>query len=219
MKKNNLKKILVVFSLCVFLLSMFSVSSFALNISDVHTGYLYEFTGSLPPSSSLLLSGTINVSGYVVDKSSGAMTSFDTLYFTRVDASASSGSGSFWALSSVSSTPSDANIFSASLGNRGKIYIDFADNSMSRSEFETLLDRRWTYTVTSLDSVESMFDKANIALVGGTNGDGDTYDGLLGMISKFGKFLVSSPLLLVLCVALPLVSFSVGLIIRIKNRA
>ena len=219
MKKNNLKKILVVFSLCVFLLSMFSVSSFALNISDVHTGYLYEFTGSLPPSSSLLLSGTINVSGYVVDKSSGAMTSFNTLYFTRVDASASSGSGSFWALSSVSSTPSDANIFSASLGNRGKIYIDFADNSMSRSEFETLLDRRWTYTVTSLDSVESMFDKANIALVGGTNGDGDTYDGLLGMISKFGKFLVSSPLLLVLCVALPLVSFSVGLIIRIKNRA
>ena len=64
-----------------------------------------------------------------------------------------------------------------------------------------------------------MFNKVNMALSGGTNSEGVAYDGLLGMVSKFGKFLVSSPLLLVLCIALPLVSFSVGLIIRIKNRA
>ena len=219
MKKNNFKKIFVVFSLCVFLLSMFSISSFALNISDVHTGYLYEFTGSLSPSGSLEDSGTVNVAGYVVDKSSGAMTSFNTLYFNKIAPPSSSGSGVFWSLSSVSSTPSDANIFSATLGTRGKIYIDFDDNSMSRSEFETFLNKRWAYNVTPLDYVGSMFDKANIALVGGTNSDGNTYDGLLGMISKFGSFLVSSPILLVLCIALPLVSFSVGLIIRIKNRA
>ena len=80
MKKNNFKKILVVFSLCVFLLSLFSVSSFALNISDVTTGYLYKFSGSLTygdaPSNS-----PINVNGYLVEKSSGNMIPFTSLIF------------------------------------------------------------------------------------------------------------------------------------------
>ena len=62
MKKNNFKKILVVFSLCVFLLSMFSISSFALNISDVSSGCLYKFTGSKtfvspPPTSPFDVNG------------------------------------------------------------------------------------------------------------------------------------------------------------------
>ena len=158
MKKNKFKKILVVFSLCVFLLSLFSVSSFALNISDVHRGHLYKFSGSL----------------------------------TFGDA------------------PS---------GSTYDVYIDYSQNTVSQSSVETIFSRYWSYTVTTINSVKPMFDKASIALNGGTNGDGVAYDGLLGMVAKFGKFLVSTPLLLVLCIALPLVSFSVGLIIRIKNRA
>lgn len=210
MKKNKLKKIFVVFSLCVFLLSLFSISSFALNISDVHTGYVYEFTGASTSLGSLLGTGSLNVSGYVVNKSSGDMTSFNALHYN------------FFADTGFcigTSSSDDSNIVNPVTNSYGKIYINFANNSMSKSEFESFLNNRWTYTVTPLSYVESLFDKANIALVGGTNSDGDAYDGLLGMISKFGKFLVSSPLLLVLCIALPLVSFSVGLIIRIKNRA
>ena len=89
---------------------------------------------------------------------------------------------------------------------------------MSRSDFESFLDDRFTYTVTSLSSIDTLIDKTSVTLVGGVN-NGVAYDGFLGMISKFAKSLVSTPLLLVLCIALPLVSFSVGLIIRIKNRA
>ena len=212
MKKSNFKRIFIVFSLCVFLLSVFSISSFALNISDVHTGYVYEITGSSSTLGSLQASGSVNVSGYVVNISTGNMTSFDALYFNFF----SGGSVSYFGLGSSSSE--ENNIFSATSGSYGKIYIDFANNSMSRSDFESFLDTRWTYSATPLDPVGSIFDKASVALVGGDN-NGVAYDGLLGMISKFGKFLVSSPLLLVLCIALPLVSFSVGLIIRIKNRA
>ena len=219
MKKNNFKKIFIVFSLCVFLLSIFSVSSFALNISDVHTGYLYQITGSLTPSDSLSASGSVTVNGYVVNNTSGEMTAFSVLYYRKLAESTQPSAPTFWALDSVSSAANPPNIFSPVLGLYGKIYIDFSNNSMSRSEFESFLSERWTYTVTAFSVVETMFDKANIALVGGTNSEGVAYDGLLGMVSKFGKFLVSSPLLLVLCIALPLVSFSVGLIIRIKNRA
>ena len=215
MKKNNFKKILVVFSLCVFLLSMFSISSFALNISDVHNGYLYEIKSSLSASGDLENTGSVTVSGYIVDKSSGNMTSFNSLYFTKF--AGQSGADDFWGLGTGSSGSASANIFTTGVSN--KIYIDFSDNSMTKANFESFLGKRWSYSVTSLDTVTSMFNKANIALVGGTNGDGVAYDGLLGMISKFDGFLVSSPLLLVLCIALPLVSFSVGLIIRIKNRA
>ena len=76
MKKNNFKKILVVFSLCVFLFSMFSVSSFAMNISEVNGGYLYKLVGPLSYSSSTSGS-TIDVDGYLVNKSSGE---FDRKY-------------------------------------------------------------------------------------------------------------------------------------------
>ena len=214
MKKNNFKKIFVVFSLCVFLLSLFSISSFALNISDVHTGYVYEFTGSSSVEGSLQSSGSLNVSGYVVDKSSGDMTAFSALYYNFVSASTDADSG--WCIGTSSS--SDSNIVDPVSDSFGKIYIDFANNSMSKSDFDSFLDSRFTYTVSALDPVGSMFDNASVALVGGTNSSGVAYDGLLGMIAKFGNFLVSSPLLLVLCIALPLVSFSVGLFIRIKNR-
>ena len=219
MKKNNFKKMLVVFSLCVFLLSLFSISSFALNIDDVRSGYLYQITGSLTPSDSLSASGSVTVSGYVVDKTSGEMTSFSSLYYNKMSETASPSSPTYWALDSRSSSSNPPNLFNPVSGVHGKIYIEFSNNSMSRADFESFLNERWTYTVTSFSVVETMFDKANIALVGGTNSEGVAYDGLLGIISKFGKSLVSSPLLLVLCIALPLVSFSVGLIIRIKNRA
>lgn len=218
MKKNNFKKILVVFSLCVFLLSMFSVSSFALNISDVHTGYVYEFTGSLSIAGSLGGAGPVNVSGYVVDKSSGNLTAFNSLHYNFLEDPNVQNSYR-GILGTGSSSPVDRDIVNPVSSSYGKIYIDFANNSMSKSDFESFLNVRFTYTVTRLDYVGSMFDKANIALVGGTNDDGSSFDGLLGMISKFAKSLVSTPLLLVLCIALPLVSFSVGLIIRIKNRA
>ena len=214
MKKSKLKKIIVVFSLCVFLLSLFSISSFALNISDVHTGYLYEIKSSLVPNPCIGVR-TGDFSGYLVNKNSGEMTSFSSLtYSSTVNTacveyfvlSAKSGSNTF-------------NIVSGSSGSSYSIYVDYSTSEFSRSDFESFLSEHWVYDVTSLSFVDSMFDKTHIALVGGTNSDGDAYDGLLGMISKFGKFLVSSPLLLVLCIALPLVSFSVGLIIRIKNRA
>ena len=84
MKKNIFKKIFVVFSLCVFLLSLFSVSSFALNISDVSTGYLYKFDGSVAHDSSVV-STTIDVAGYVVDKTSGDMTHFNELTYRTSD--------------------------------------------------------------------------------------------------------------------------------------
>ena len=216
MKKNNFKKIFVVFSLCVFLLSLFSVSSFALNISDVHTGYVYEFTGALSSLGSLQGSGSVNVTGYVVNKSSGNMTSFNSLYYNFLTDNSVPASG--FCLGTGSSSDNDRNIVNPISGSYAKIYIDFSNNSMSKSDFESFLDGRFTYTVTSVNPVGSLFDNASVALVGGVN-NGVAYDGLLGMISKFGKFLVSSPLLLVLCIALPLVSFSVGLIIRIKNRA
>ena len=220
MKKSKFKKIFIVFSLCVFLLSLFSVSSFALNISDVHTGYLYEFTGSKSTEGSLPgTGGSLQVSGYVVDKSSGNMTAFESLYFTIVTGSSSSGSVSSWGIGAGSSSSDVSYIFNSASGSNDKIYIDFTNNSKSKSDFESFLDSHWSYTVTPLDDLVPLFDKANIALSGGTNSEGVAYDGLLGMVSKFGKFLVSSPLLLVLCIALPLVSFSVGLIIRIKNRA
>ena len=98
------------------------------------------------------------------------------------------------------------------------VYIDYTDNTSSKQDVESVLSQYFKYSVKPV-AFSSLFDNVNIALSGGTNSDGDTYDGLLGIISKFGKSLVSSPLLLVLCIALPLVSFSVGLIIRIKNRA
>ena len=216
MKKNNFKKIFIVFSLCVFLLSMFSVSSFALNISDVHTGFVYEFTGSSSNQGSLSGVGSLTVSGYVVDKSSGNMTAFDSLYYNFLNNSGIPASG--WCIGTGSSSSEQSNIVNPLSSSYGKIYIDFSNNSMSRSDFESFLDDRFTYTVTSLSSLDSLFDKASVALVGGVN-NGVAYDGFLGMISKFAKSLVSTPLLLVLCIALPLVSFSVGLIIRIKNRA
>ena len=215
MKKNNFKKIFVVFSLCVFFLSMFSISSFALNLSDVHSGYVYEFTGAVSSQGSLQGSGSVNISGYVVNKSSGDMTSFNSLNYNFLTDNSVPASG--WSLG-YGSGSGDSNIVNPITGSYGKIYIDFSNNSMSKSDFESFLNARFTYTVTVLDPVGSLFDNASVALVGGVK-NGVAYDGLLGMISKFGKFLVSSPLLLVLCIALPLVSFSVGLIIRIKNRA
>ena len=206
MKKNNFKKIFVVFSLCVFLLSMFSISSFALNISDVSTGFLYKFEGALPVSERPNTT-EISVSGYVVDKSSGNMNPFTSLqYGVSSDA---------YFLHSLGS---DGN-YNVVDGNQVSkyVYIDYSNNTATKDQVETVLDKYFTYSVKPV-VFSSMFDNVNMALVGGTNSEGVAYDGLLGMISKFGKFLVSSPLLLVLCVALPLVSFSVGLLVRIKNR-
>ena len=217
MKKNKFKKIFVVFSLCVFLLSLFSISSFALNISDVHTGYLYKFSGSLTygdePSGS-----PIDVNGYLVNKSSGDMIHFTSLSYLVIEAGPGGGvpSSKYY---SLKATTVNGSVEIVSNGTYYDVYIDYSKNTVSKSSVETIFSRYWNYTVEKLDSVQPMFDKASIALNGGTNGDGVAYDGLLGMVAKFGKFLVSTPLLLVLCIALPLVSFSVGLIIRIKNRA
>ena len=215
MKKNNFKKILVVFSLCVFLLSLFSVSSFALNISDVDIGYLYKFSSSLTfgadPTGS-----PINVNGYLVDKSSGNMIPFTSLVFNTLNAGSGGETTKYYSLKAVTN---DGETAIVSVSSSYDVYIDYSTNTVSKSSVETIFSRYWSYTVEKLDSVQPIFDKAVIALNGGTNSQGVAYDGLLGMISKFGKFLVSSPLLLVLCIALPLVSFSVGLIIRIKNRA
>ena len=208
MKKNNFKKILVVFSLCVFLLSLFSVSSFALNISDVNKGYLYHFKSSLDASESLI-PASLSVSGYLVDKNSGNMTPFTSLTYKRDNSS----NVSFYKISAVTSN-GNVDI----LGSGYDVFIDYSTNTESKASVENIISKYWSYTVTKIDSVESMFDKASIALNGVTIG-GVAYDGLLGVVAKFGKFLVSTPLLLVLCIALPLVSFSVGLIIRIKNRA
>ena len=215
MKKNNFKKIFVVFSLCVFLLSIFSVSSFALNISGVSKGYLYHFESSLTASESLPES-LLTVSGYYVDKTTGNMSPFTGFSYKRV----TDVEPNYYSLSAI--IGGDDNNLVVVFGSGSSsydVYIDYSSNTVSKSEVESVFSNYWNYTVTKLDPVGSMFDKANIALVGGTNGSGASFDGLLGMVSKFGKFLVSSPLLLVLCIALPLVSFSVGLIIRIKNRA
>lgn len=211
MKKNNFKKIFVVFSLCVFLLSLFSISSFAMNISEVNGGYLYKFVGSLAYSDSVAET-TIQVNGFLVDKSTGDMTSFSSLvYGTGVN-----GETYYYYLTARSASGS-TNVVTSS-GSSFNVYIDYSDNTVTQSAVESVFSQYFDYTVTTF-SVPSMFNKVNIALSGGSNGDGTSYDGLLGMVSKFGKFLVSTPLLLVLCIALPLVSFSVGLIIRIKNRA
>ena len=212
MKKNNFKKIFVVFSLCVFLLSLFSVSSFALNISDVHNGFLYKFSSSLQADASLPLC-TLSVSGYLVDKNSGVMTSFSSLTYQRKPFADTF----YYSLSAVTDNGEVAIVDSVSSSSYD-VYIDYSTNTATKASVETVFSKYWRYTVTTLNPIEPMFDKANIALVGGTNGDGTSYDGFLGMISKFGKFIVSSPLLLVLCVALPLVSFSVGLFVRIKNK-
>ena len=211
MKKNNFKKIFVVFSLCVFLLSLFSVSSFALNISDVHNGFLYKFSSSLKADDSLPVFH-LSVSGYLVNKESGIMTSFSSLDYERKAFADSH----YYQLSAVTDNGNVVIVNSSS--SSYDVYIDYSTNTVTKSSVETVFSQYWRYSVTTLNPIEPMFDKANIALVGGTNSDGKTYDGLLGMVSKFGKFLVSSPLLLVLCVALPLVSFSVGLFVRIKNK-
>ena len=211
MKKNNFKKILVVFSLCVFLLSLFSISSFALNISDVSKGSLYKFGSSLTATESQVEKQLL-VSGYLVDKTNGNMTSFSFLTYKRDN----SDTVSYYKLSA--NTDSGVVAVAGSGSSSYDVYIDFSANTVSKASVESVFSKFWSYTVTDLDPVKSMFDKSNTALIGGTNGDGVAYDGLLGMISKFGKFLVSSPLLLVLCIALPLVSFSVGLFVRIKNR-
>ena len=212
MKKNNFKKIFVVFSLCVFLLSMFSISSFALNISDVSTGYLYKFSASKTyfdePSGS-----PIDVDGYLVDKSSGNMIHFTSLVYSVLT------QGATVKYYSLSATTDTGLVSVVSVTSDYDVYIDYSSNTVSKSSVEAIFGRYWNYNVEKLDSFQPIFDKASIALNGGTNGDGVAYDGLLGMVAKFGKFLVSTPLLLVLCIALPLVSFSVGLIIRIKNRA
>ena len=215
MKKNNFKKILVVFSLCVFLFSMFSVSSFALNISDVSTGYLYKFSGSLTFVSSPTGS-PINVNGYLVDKSSGDMIAFTSLTFGVSDVGSGGSVTQYYSLRAVTNDGEKTIVSNSSFYD---VYIDYSKNTVSKSDVESAFSRYWNYTVDSISQVPSFFNKVSLALTGGTNSEGATYDGLLGMISKFGNFLVSSPLLLVLCIALPLVSFSVGLIIRIKNRA
>ena len=212
MKKHNFKKIFVVFSLCVFLLSLFSVSSFAMNISDVCCGYLYKFAGSLSISENSP-AVPINVEGYLVDKTSGDMTAFSSLTCGVSIAP----SGSYYAYLNVSNTDGTVKVVDIS-GSHYYVYIDYSKNTVTRSAVESVFSQYFDYTITTF-SIPSMFNNVNIALTGGTNSEGVAYDGLLGMISKFGKFLVSSPLLLVLCIALPLVSFSVGLIIRIKNRA
>lgn len=211
MKKNNFKKILVVFSLCVFLLSFFSISSFAINISEVSGGYLYKFTGALSYSDNV--SNTINVNGFLVDKSSGDMTPFTSLVIGT-----GTSEGSYYYFLDASTSGGTVNVVTRS-GSKKDVYIDYSDNTVSKSSVESVFSQYFDYTVNSVSQVPSFFNKVSLALSGGTNGDGDTYDGLLGMISKFAGLLVSSPLLLVLCIALPLVSFSVGLIIRIKNRA
>ena len=217
MKKNNFKKIFVVFSLCVFLLSLFSISSFALNISDVSTGYLYKFSGSLTVADTSVNS-SLNVNGYLVEKSTGNMIPFTSLTYYATMEPGSSGSSSYsYYLNAVTSDGEKQNISSAS--SSYNVYIDYSNTSISQSVVESTFSQYWNYTVKSVSLVPSFFNKVSLALSGGTNSNGDTYDGFLGMISKFAKFLVSSPLLLVLCIALPLVSFSVGLIIRIKNRA
>lgn len=215
MKKNNFKKIFVVFSLCVFLLSMFSVSSFALNISGVSKGYLYHFESSLTASESVP-GNYLTVSGYYVDKTTGSMSPFTGLYYKRV----TTVEPNYYSLSAIIGGDNNNKFEIFGSGSSSyDVYIDYSTNTVSKSQVESVFSQYWNYSVTKVDPVGSMFDKANIALVGGTNGSGASFDGLLGMVSKFGKFLVSSPLLLVLCIALPLVSFSVGLIIRIKNRA
>lgn len=215
MKKFKLKKIFVVFFLCVFLLSMFCVSSFALNISDVSSGYLYKFSGSLPfgadPAGS-----PINVNGYLVEKSSGNMIPFTSLTFYILNVGSGPSASQTYALSA---TTADGSVSGLASGSTYDVYIDYSKTSISKSDVESVFSQYWNYTVDSVSQVPSFFNKVSLALSGGTNSEGVTYDGLLGMISKFGNFLVSSPLLLVLCIALPLVSFSVGLIIRIKNRA
>ena len=207
MKKNNFKKIFIVFSLCVFLLSLFSVSSFALNISDFHTGYLYKFEGALPVDSSPSVS-TISITGYVVNKSSGDMKPFTSLQYGVTD--------NYYFLHSLHS----ADNFNVVDGNNvsNYVYIDYTDNTSTKEQVESVLSQYFKYSVSPV-AFSSLYNNVNIALSGGTNSEGVAFDGLLGMVSKFGKFLVSTPLLLVLCIALPLFSFSVGLIIRIKNRA
>ena len=212
MKKNNFKKIFVIFSLCVFLLSLFSVSSFALNISEVHKGFLYKFDSDVSTVVDIGDS-SISVKGYLVDKNSGDMTPFTSL---RYGSEGTGGSRFYWL---NADTASGQVTIIGNASSSYDVYIDYSQNTVSQSSVEAVFTQYWRYTVTSFDSVKSIFNKANIALTGGTNSEGVAYDGLLGMISKFGNFLVSSPLLLVLCIALPLVSFSVGLIIRIKNRA
>ena len=211
MKKNNFKKILVVFSLCVFLLSMFSVSSFALNISDVHNGYLYKFKSDVPTVEDIADS-SISVTGYLVDKKSGNMIPFTSLKY----GSQGSGNSRFYWLNA--DTTGGQTTIVGDPSSSYDVYIDYSKNSISKSDVDSVLSQYFIYTVESISLVPSFFNKVSLALSGGTNSEGATYDGLLGMVSKFGKFLVSSPLLLVLCIALPLVSFSVGLIIRIKNR-
>ena len=156
MKKNNFKKIFVVFSLCVFLLSLFSISSFALNISDVHTGYLYEFKSCLYETSlDPTQTGSLTVSGYLVDKSSGAMTSFNALYYTEYSTSDNS---YFFALGTGSSEPNNVNIVDARSDFYGKIYIDFSNNSMSTYAFESFLNDHWAYSVLPFVLVTFMFD-------------------------------------------------------------
>lgn len=211
MKKNNFKKIFVVFSLCVFLLSIFSVSSFALNISDVSKGYLYKFGSSLTASESQV-EKMLSVSGYLVDKNSGNMIPFTYLTYKRE----TSAEPNYYKLSA--NTDNGVVVVAGSGSSSYDVYIDYSTNTLTKAEVENIFSKFWSYSVSSLDPIKPMFDKASIALNGGTNGEGVAYDGLLGMVAKFGKFLVSSPLLLVLCVALPLVSFSVGLFIRIKNK-
>ena len=208
MKKNNFKKIFVVFSLCVFLLSMFSISSFALNISDFNTGYLYKFEGALPLDSHPSVS-TISVNGYVVDKSSGDLKPFTSLQYGVTE-------NSYYFLHSLHSADNFNVVDGSNVSHY--VYIDYTDNTSTKEDVESVFSRYFKYSVSPV-AFSSLYNNVNIALVGGTNSEGVAFDGLLGMISKFGKFLVSSPLLLVLCIALPLVSFSVGLIIRIKNRA
>lgn len=215
MKKNNFKKIFVVFSLCVFLLSLFSISSFALNISDVTVGFLYEFSSSLTVSDSSS-HGSINVSGYLVDKSTGNMIPFSSMSYTVIGSNSSGQPKQYYCLKAVTNGDEKTVISDTSNYN---VYIDFSKNSISKSDVDSVFSQYWNYTFKSLSPLPSFFNKVSIALSGGINGDGSSYDGFLGMIAKFGNFLVSSPLLLVLCIALPLVSFSVGLIIRIKNRA
>ena len=215
MKKNNFKKIFIVFSLCVFLLSMFSISSFALNISDVSSGYLYKFTGSLTYGDSPTGS-PINVNGYLVDKSSGNMIHFTSLTYTSSSVGSGGSSTSYYGLYASTDNGEVKVVSNTSFYD---VYIDYSKTSISKSAVDSVFSQYWNYTVDSVSQVPSFFNKVSLALSGGTNSEGVAYDGLLGMISKFGNFLVSSPLLPVLCIALPLVSFSVGLIIRIKNRA
>ena len=209
MKKNNLKKMLVVFSLCVFLLSIFSISSFALNISEVTDGFLYKFSGSRSNSPDSI--STINVKGYLVDQSTGDMIPFSSLEYGK-------GSSSTYQYNYLKADSSGGTLIVSSRVSYD-VYIDYSKTTVSRSDVESVFSQYWNYTVDSFSQVPSFFNKVSLALSGGTNSEGKAYDGLLGMISKFGNFLVKSPLLLVLCIALPLVSFSVGLIIRIKNRA